>query len=105
MVLERLNECGLYAKLEKCEFHTQETRFLGFVISPEGIAMEPDRISTIVDWPAPKSVYDLQVFLGFANFYRRFIEGYSQVIISLTNLLRKSTKFQWTDSANEAFVQ
>ena len=53
-VLERLKECGLYVKLEKCEFHTQETRFLGFIISPEGIAMDPDRIATIVDWPAVK---------------------------------------------------
>ena len=76
-VLEKLKERGLYVKLEKCEFHTQKTRFLGFIISPEGITMDPDRISTIVDWPALKSVHDLQVFLGFANFYRRFIEGYS----------------------------
>jgi hypothetical protein len=66
--------------------------------------MDPDRIATIVEWPAPKSVHDLQVFLGFANFYRRFIEGYSRVILPLTNLLRKSTKFQWTNNVDEAFV-
>lgn len=67
--------------------------------------MDPDRIATIVEWPAPKSVHDIQVFLGFANFYQRFIEGYSRVVLPLTNLLRKSMKFQWTNSVEEAFVQ
>ena len=75
-VLVRLQEHELYAKLEKCEFHVRETRFLGFIISPDGVAMDPDRIKTIVEWPVPKSVHDIQVFLGFANFYQRFIEGY-----------------------------
>jgi hypothetical protein len=102
-VLERLQEHELYVKLEKCEFHVQETRFLGFIISPNGVAMDPDRIKTIVDWPVPKSLYDIQVFLGFANFYRRFIEGYSRVVLPLTNLLKKTKKFLWTKLAQEAF--
>jgi len=102
-VLQRLQEHELYVKLEKCEFHVQETRFLGFIISPNGVAMDPDRIKTIVDWPVPKSQHDLQVFLGFANFYRRFVEGYSRVILPLTNLLRKTKKFLWTTLTQEAF--
>ena len=102
-VLQRLHERELYVKLEKCEFHVQETRFLGFIISPDGIAMDPDRIKTIVEWPVPKSQHDIQVFLGFANFYRRFIEGYSRVVLPLTNLLRKMRKFLWTSAAQSAF--
>ena len=101
-VLKRLQEHELYVKLEKCEFHVQETRFLGFIISPDGIAMDPDRIKTIVEWPVPKSQYDIQVFLGFANFYRCFIDGYSRVVLPLTNLLKKSQKFLWTARAQEA---
>ena len=67
-VLKKLLEHGLYVKLEKCEFHVQEISFLGFVISPKCISMDPARISTISDWPVPRSVTDVQVFLGFANF-------------------------------------
>jgi Reverse transcriptase (RNA-dependent DNA polymerase)/RNase H-like domain found in reverse transcriptase/Integrase zinc binding domain/Chromo (CHRromatin Organisation MOdifier) domain/gag-polyprotein putative aspartyl protease len=102
-VLKSLHEHELYVKLEKCEFHVQETKFLGFIISPDGVAMDPDRIKTIVDWPVPKSQYDIQVFLGFANFYRRFIEGYSRVVLPITNLLKKLRKFIWTDKAQAAF--
>src|SRR5213079_2217573 len=61
------------------------------------------RISTIADWPAPASMHDIQVFLGFANFYRRFIEGYSRVVLPLTALLRKNVKFKWTSEAQAAF--
>ena len=67
-VLARLKERGLYVKLEKREF-------LGFIISPEGIRMDPDRVKTIVEWSVPKSHHDIQVFLGFTNFYWRFIAG------------------------------
>jgi len=102
-VLQRLQEHELYVKLEKCEFSVQRTNFLGFIISPEGVEMDPARIATIIDWPVPKSVHDIQVFLGFANFYRRFIEGYSRVVLPMTNLLRKSSKFLWTSQAQEAF--
>ena len=104
LVLQKLREHGLYAALEKCEFSVEEVNFLGFVISPKGIAMEPDRIATIVDWPIPKSIHDIQVFLGFCNFYRRFIEAYSRVVLAITTLLRKSSdEFQWTAEAQQAF--
>ena len=105
-VLQRLLDHGLYAKLEKCEFHVRETKFLGFIISPDDIAMDPERIVIIVDWPVPNSQHDIRVFLGFANFYRRFILAYSRVVLSLTNLLRKSLKkFLWTKQAQAAFEE
>jgi RNase H-like domain found in reverse transcriptase/Integrase zinc binding domain len=65
--------------------------------------MDPDRIKTIVEWPVPKSQHDIQVFLSFANFYRRFVERYSRVVLPITDLLRKSQKFLWTTLAQEAF--
>ena len=92
-ILQKLLTAGLYAKIEKCEFHVQKASFLGFVISSKGISMDPERIRTIAEWPVPESVLDVQVFLGFANFYRRFIDGYSRVVLPITSLLRKGQRF------------
>src|SRR4030095_6624486 len=102
-VLKKLLEHGLYVKLEKCQFSVQEISFLGFVISPQGISMDPDRISTISDWPVPRSITDIQVFLGFTNFYCRFIDGYSRVVVLITSLLKKGQQFEWSSVAQEAF--
>ena len=65
--------------------------------------MDPDRIATVMEWPAPTSVHDLQVFLGFANFYRRFVEGFSRVVSAMTSLLRKNQCFHWSSNAQAAF--
>ena len=72
-VLAKLKEAGLYARPEKCEFSTQKTRFLRFIISEEGIEMDLEKVKAVMEWETPKSIRDLQCFLGFANFYRRFI--------------------------------
>jgi len=87
-VLERLTKLGLYCKPNKCQFGVSEVGFLGFVISSEGVGIESDRISTIEAWPTPKSVQDVQVLLGFANFYRRFFRKYAKVTLPLTELLK-----------------
>jgi hypothetical protein len=105
-VLERLRKYGLYCKAEKCEFSVKKVRFLGFVISPDGIEMEADRIATIEDWPTPKSVKDVQVLMGFTNFYRRFVKKYAKVTAPITDLLKKpdgSAKWEWTREADAAF--
>ncbi|KAK3565211.1 hypothetical protein QTP86_001027 [Hemibagrus guttatus] len=87
-VLHRLHHYHLYLKLEKCEFHQSTTQFLGYIISPEGIQMDCAKVEAIKSWPQPGTVKDLQRFLGFANFYRRFISGYSDLTAPLTSLLR-----------------
>ena len=104
-VLQKLLSHDLYVKLEKCQFSVQTISFLGFIISPEGISMDADRITTITEWPVPKSVIDIQIFLGFANFYRRFVDSYSRVVLPITSLLKTKNKpkFKWTFSAQEAF--
>jgi len=91
-VLQRLKEFGLYCKAEKCQFGVSEVGFLGFVITPNGVSMESDQISTIEDWPTPKSIRDVQVLLRFTNFYRRFIRKYAKVTLPLTELLKKADK-------------
>jgi RNase H-like domain found in reverse transcriptase/Reverse transcriptase (RNA-dependent DNA polymerase) len=102
-VLSQLREYSLTCKLSKCEFYATSTSFLGFVISPEGISMEQDRVVAITEWPVPTSVHDIQIFLGFANFYRCFISGYSAITTLLTSLLRKNHLFEWSSQAQEAF--
>ena len=107
-VLERLQQYQLFVNLAKCEFDVERVEFLGFVISPDGVEMEASRVTAIREWPAPKNnVREVQVFLGFANFYRRFIYGYSRVAKGLTDLLKTGGKplhqFSWTDEADKAF--
>jgi Reverse transcriptase (RNA-dependent DNA polymerase) len=72
-VLEALSKVNLHLKPEKCHFHCTEVKYLGLVITPGGVRMDPDKVSAITEWKAPKNLKDVRVFLGFANFYRRFI--------------------------------
>ena len=89
LVLEKLRKRGLYAKLEKCLFHQTEMEFLGFIATTEGLKMDPKKVEAIVSWEVPKTVRDVQCFLGFANFYQIFIKNYSQVAAPLTWLTCK----------------
>jgi RNase H-like domain found in reverse transcriptase len=76
-------------KLEKCEFHKQSVKFLGYIMTINGIQMDSSKVEAVLNWPVPTSVKELQSFLGFANFYRRFIEGYSRITALLTDLTKK----------------
>ena len=91
-VCQRLRNSELYAKPSKCQFYQQEIEFLGFIISTKGIQMDPKRIETIKEWEnhPPKSYRDLQVLLGFCNFYWHFIRNYSSIARPLTSLLKGS---------------
>ncbi len=103
-VLQRLLENGLFVKAEKCEFHAQSVTFLGYVVSSEGMRMDPDKVKAVVDWPTPDSRKALQRFLGFANFYRRFIRNFSQLAAPLTALTSTKTAFRWSEAAEAAFT-
>ncbi|KAK3528917.1 hypothetical protein QTP70_012864 [Hemibagrus guttatus] len=105
-VLTRLQRHHLYVKLEKCEFHQTMVTFLGYVISRQGMEMDVVKVRAVTEWPAPATVWELQRFLGFANFYRKFIRNYSSVAGPLTSLLRgKPKRLAWTDQARAAFQQ
>ena len=92
-VLERLRKYGLYAKLEKCSFDCKQVEFLGYTISSQGVFMDPAKVQTILEWKPPCSVRDVQCFLGFANFYRKFIHNYSSIVLPLTQLTKKNQAF------------
>jgi len=85
----RVRDTGLILKASKCEFHAMETEYLGYVMSPEGLRMDEEKIRTIRDWKEPTNVKGVQSFLGFANFYRRFIRDYSKITTPLFSLTRK----------------
>ncbi len=87
-VLDQFRKHSLFANLKKCRFPLDEVRFLGFVVSAKGIRIEEKKIKAVKTWPEPKSVRDIQVFLGFANFYRRFIKSFSRIAGPLTLILR-----------------
>ncbi len=99
LVLATLREHGLYAKLEKCEFDKSSMAFFGYVISPYGIFKHKSKVETIQCWATPSSVKDVQRFLGFANFYCRFIKGYSKITTPLTTLTCKDKPFSWNPMA------
>jgi len=88
-ILRRVEETGLTLKASQCEFHTTEIEYLGYVISPQGLRMDEEKIRTIKEWKEPTNVKGIQSFLGFANFYRRFIRDYSKITTPLSSLTRK----------------
>ena len=102
-VIRRLEENDLYVKPEKCKWRVKEVEFLGVIIGPEGIKMEKEKIKEVVEWPTPKSVKEVQKFLGLANFYRRFIKGFATVARPLHDLVKKDKQWEWTDRQEEAF--
>jgi hypothetical protein len=103
LVLAMLQEHGLYAKMEKWEFDKSSVVFLGYMISPNGIFMDKSKVETIQCWVTPSSVKDVQCFLGFANFYRWFIKGYSKITTPLTTLTCKNKPFSWNPTAQATF--
>ncbi len=103
-VLQRLRQYQLFLKAEKCSFHHPSVQFLGYHIDSSGIRMDEGKVEAIKIWPVPSTIKELQRFLGFSNFYRRFILNYSTLTSPLTNLLRNKPKpLSWTPAANEAF--
>jgi len=102
-VLRRLRKNGLYAAPPKCEFHKDSVEYLGFILSTDGLKMAEDKVKTILDWPEPRKIKDVQSFLGFCNFYRRFIYGYSDIVIPLTRLTRKNFPWNFDEKCRTAF--
>ncbi|KAL0180316.1 hypothetical protein M9458_025758, partial [Cirrhinus mrigala] len=102
-VLQRLLQNQLFVKAEKCEFHSSTVSFLGFILSAGDIRMDPEKVEAVKAWPAPENRKQLQRFLGFANFYRKFIRGYSSVAAPLHQLTSVKHKFDWSPTADRAF--
>jgi len=104
-VIKRLEENNLYVKLEKCKWKVKEVEFLGVVIGLEGIKIEKEKLKGVLEWPTPKCVKDVQKFLGLANYYRQFIEGFATVARPLHDLVKKDKKWEWTEREEKAFKE
>jgi len=102
-VLWLLQENDLMVAPEKCEWHTSKVEFLGYIISADGVSMAEDKVQTLLEWAPCTNVMAVQSFLGFANFYRRFIKGFSKICKPLMDLTKKGIRWQWTEEEQNAF--
>ena len=91
-VLKRLIKAGLFADINKSEFYVTKVKYLGMIITTKGIRIDLEKVQTILEWQVPQTVQDLLAFLGFANFYRIFIEAFSCVVLPLTDLTKGDIK-------------
>ncbi len=104
-VLDRLCKAGLHIDIKKSEFSVIHTKFLDFIISTEGITVDPDKIDTICQWQEPETIKEMQSFLEFCNFYQRFIWEYRCIAFPLIHLIKTKVKGsqRWNDEKQEAF--
>src|SRR5277367_5168266 len=102
-VLQKLREHDLYLKPKKCEFRKPQVEYLGMVIQKGRISMDPVKLGGIQDWPVPTTVKQVRSFLGFGNFYRKFIKNFSNLAQPLNELLKKDKRFKWNTNQQQAF--
>ena len=88
-VVSRLRDAGLQIDINKCEFETTKTKYLGLIVTPDGLQMDPEKVKAVLKWKPPLGIKDLQKFIGFTNFYRRFIYNFSKITTPFNGLLKK----------------
>jgi Reverse transcriptase (RNA-dependent DNA polymerase) len=103
LVLEKLREHNLFLKAKKCEFCQTRIEYLGMIIEEGRISIDAVKLGGIRDWPVPTTLKQTQSFLGFGNFYRKFISHYSELARPLNDLTKKDKKFEWSTECQEAF--
>jgi hypothetical protein len=103
MVLKRLEENQLIARVDKCDFMKKEVEFLGHVDGQDGIKVDERKIEVIREWKSPQTVKEVRSFLGLASYYRRFIDRFADIAAPLHELLKKTKNFTWTVREETAF--
>jgi len=104
-VLRRLEENDLFVKPEKCVWKVKEVGFLGVIIGEDEVRMEKEKVQGVIEWPVPRSVKDVQKFLGLANYYRQFVKDFSKIAKPLYEMTRKETKWSWGERQQKAFEE
>jgi len=102
-VLQILKDKQLYAKLTKCELWLEEVKFLGHVISQEGVLVNPTKVEAFLQWEPPKTITEIRSLLGLASYYRRFIGRFFKIAMPLTQLTKKGQTFVWTEKCENSF--
>jgi hypothetical protein len=105
MVLQKLRENQLYAKLNKCEFWLTEVSFFGHIISAGGIFVDPSKVKDVLSWNKLQNVSEVRSFPGLTGYYRRFIEGFSKISKPMTELLTKGKTFEWMPRCEASFQE
>src|SRR6478609_11054836 len=103
LVLEVLKREKFYVCKAKSSFAQKEIEYLGHIVDKQGIRPDPKKVEAVKTWPVPKSVHDVRSFLGLVNYFRKFIEHYSEIAVPLTNLTKKSHPWVWTGRCQDAF--
>jgi len=103
IVLDKCEKNSLFIKPEKCEFFVKKVGFLGFTVEDEKVAMEEQKVSGIADWPPPENESQVRSFMGFCNWYQRFIDHHADLCKPINELLHKGTKWDWTPAQHAAF--
>ena len=100
-----MKENPLYAKFSKCEFYKDKIQYLGHIISKKGLAVDPEKINAIREWPVLTNVSAVRSFMGIAGYYRRFVERFYGIACIITSLQKKGVKFEWTEKCQNSFEQ
>ncbi|KAG0781738.1 hypothetical protein G6F21_011489 [Rhizopus arrhizus] len=103
-ILQRIREVSMVLKPNKCHFAKSEVEVLGFVVSKGGIKPHQQNVEKVINFPKPKNKTDIRAFISLAGFYRRHVQGFSEVAEPLNKLLKKSEPFKWTESQEQAFI-
>ena len=104
-VLRRLEENDLFVKPEKYIWKVREVGFLGVIIGEDRVEMEKEKVQEIIEWPVPRSVKDVQKFLGLANYYRWFVKDFTKIAKLLYKITRKENKWGWGERQQKAFEE
>jgi len=102
-ILQRLLDLNLYLQPEKCSFNQTSVEYLGLIISEGELHMDPVKLNAVTNWPTPKTMKEVQKFLGFCNFYCCFVKNYSALAQPLFNLTKKDIPFHWDQEEEQAF--
>jgi hypothetical protein len=103
-VFTALRDAHLFGNLEKCVFCTDRVSFLGYVVTPQGIEVDQAKMEAIQGWPVPKTITQVQSFLGLAGFYSRFVKDFSTIAAPLNALTKKVVPFSWGTTQENAFT-
>ena len=104
-VLSKLYAANLKAKPSKCNLFSSRVKYLGHIISADGIRADPGKIECVQDWPIPKNQTEVKSFVGLASYYRRFVKGFADIARPLHRLTEKGRRFKWGEDCQQAFMQ
>lgn len=102
--MSRLQKAGLTLSLDKCKWVMPELKYLGYIVSEDGLKVDPGKVADIVNYPRPRNVKQMRRFAGMASWYRRFVPNFSQLMAPLFSLIRKNVRWPWDDECETAFL-